>query len=272
VTVSIDAPGDPGEAVVVDGVTANAVAEAIRDGHGRVTVTAPEPGPLFQHVGVVTDGMGVRVRTALARAGRSRGMTTGFDDELARARERLAAMTPEAEESTEARQRVATAGTDERRLRERVSELRGRLQAVREGGGDEAAVQASLADAVRELSEVETERIAAEQTLEAAEERARESRDRRERRFELEDRVANLERRARSRLVDRLRAEFAAALAAVPGEEATPPDPLDATGTTAALAVARVGDPTAPLVVDCERFDDAASAAAWLDAPVVYIA
>ncbi|MDG5776104.1 hypothetical protein QA599_06605 [Haloarculaceae archaeon H-GB1-1] len=259
-----------GDAIAVTDVSAAAVAAAIRGDHERVHVAAPEPGPLFEHVGVITESTALRVRTAVARAARTRGLTTELDAERAAVRRRLDELECGESDPKAARRRVAEAGADEQRLRERVAELRGKLQAVRDAGGDESTVEATLSEAVRELSEVETERIAAEQALEAAETGARDERARREERLELEDRAANLAREARARLVDRVREEFAAAVAAVPGAD-PPADPYEASPVTAALAVARIGEPAAPLVVDTDRFDDAAAAAAWLDAPVVYI-
>jgi hypothetical protein len=87
----------------------------------------------------------------------------------------------------------------------------------------------------------------------------------------LEDEVANLERRVRSALVDRFRDAYAAAVADVPGGSGDPGDPFDVDPLTAGLAVARVADFDAPVVVVCDRFGSAQAASRWLAAPVVRI-
>ncbi|MFC6990001.1 hypothetical protein ACFQJD_17205 [Haloplanus sp. GCM10025708] len=170
------------------------------------------------------------------------------------------------------RRRVAEAGDDEAHLRERVAALRGRVQALREADGETAAdAEAELESAITELSEVETERIAAEQSLSRAEARERAARDRRERRLELADRLANLERGARADLAATVYDEFTAAVATLPGDGDAGGEPgeYDGDAVTAALGVARVAPLRAPVVLAADRFDDAATAADRLDAPVV---
>lgn len=269
------------------------VATAVRDGDGhetwadggradgrKVAVDCPPPGPAHEYVGRIGPGTGLRVRTALAAAARSRGGEAPQDDELARVREALSDLTVPAPPDLRA-PRKRLAGTDAAvdRIRERVAALRGRVQAGREAGRDVSDLEAELAEATRELSERETERAAAREALERAERLARESRDARERRRKLEDRRANLERDARAHLVDRIRPEYEAALAAVPGpnDRADDPsaevrsDPFDADGARAALAVARAGALDAPVVLACDRFETPAAAAEWLDAPVLRV-
>lgn len=247
--------------------------EPVADAEGpAITVECPEPGPLFDHVGHLHPEMGLRTKTALARAGRSRGMETPYDDELAAARDRLAALgTPDREREA----RRTTVEDHEQAvaaLREQVAAARGQLQARREAGGDTDQAAADLREAIRELTEHETAAIAARQELAATDAGARKRRDRHEQRFELEDRIANLERDARAWLVEQLGDAYAEALDALP--EATTPerpsaDLFAADPVSGALAVARVGEPAAPIVLDCDRFDSAAAAHDWLGCPVI---
>jgi len=252
-----------------------AVAAAIRGEPTGVAVSvdAPEPGP--GHETLVRAAAADSVRGALAAAARSRGRRAPQREALERVGERLAALEPPEppEGLADARRRVADAGETEERRRERVAALRGRLRAVREAGGDGETVAADLADAVAALSEAETERIAAEQALAAAEREAREARDRRERRLRLEDRAGNLRRAARAALASSLADEFADAVAAVPGEGRldNPGDPgtFDGDPAVAALAAVRLADLDAPVVLSGRRFPDAAAAAGTLGCPVV---
>ncbi|MFB6180057.1 MAG: hypothetical protein ABEI77_10070 [Halorientalis sp.] len=101
----------------------------------------------------------------------------------------------------------------------------------------------------------------------AAREQAREARDVRDERLRLEDERANLERAARAHLVEQVASVYANAVATAPGP--TPDDPFAADSVTAALAVGRVGHLQAPVVLECDRFEDASAAAAWLNVPVV---
>ena len=237
---------------------------------GRVAVDAPAPGPVHEHVGHVRPGMGLRTRTALARAARSRGLETPHDDALASVRDRLAATSVEEGDITSRRRAVAEAATETERLRERVATVRGKLQAAREHGGDAGAVSEELASAVRQLSETETDSLAARQRFERVREHARERRDRRERVRKLEDKLANLERDARAHLVEQLADRYADAVADAPGAERVA-DPLDADPVTAALAVGRLASLSAPVVLACDRFASAAAASRWLGAPVVRV-
>lgn len=266
-----------GRAVDLTGVdvSASAVLEAIRgtgEGGSAVDVECPEPGPTHDHVGRLPPTSFDR-RGALAAAARSLGHESPASDRLADIREELASLPAPGVDLRSARRRVAEAGAEEERLRERVAELRGRLRARRETGADVEAVRAELSDAVARLSEVETERIAAEQALERAEAEARSARDRRERRLELEDRVANLERTVRADLAAAVWDRFREALDAVPGAATAGDEPgaYDGDDATAALAVARLAPLDAPVVVDgLDRVDGASEARAVVDAPVIY--
>jgi hypothetical protein len=237
------------------------------DGSGSVVVDCPEQGAVHERIGLITPDSAVRVRRALVAAARSRGLASPVADELAAVRESLADLSIPDADPESARQRVADVTDEERRLDERAATVRGRVQALSEVGADTTEAQAELDSVMESLSAVRTERIAAEQALARERERAMQARRERERRLRLRDRHDNLQRQARSALVDRLRGEYADAVRSVPGP--TPADPFDADAVTAALAVGRLADCRAPLVLDCDRFPDAATAADWLDAPVV---
>lgn len=288
-TVTVRVDGDVHERRDIDltgyRVDGQTVARAVRTerpdeaaathGDRRVRVACPEPRPVHEHVGLVSPSASVAVRTALAAAARSRGLTVPQDDELRTLRDRLASIDdPERSDLTDARRRLAGTASSVERLRERVATLRGRVQAGRDAGRDVSDLERELANATRRLSEQETERAAAREALEGARRRARDSRDARDRRRRLEDRIGNVERAARAHLVDAVRGEFVAAVAALPngdtvtdvGEDS---DPFATDDVTAALAVARVADLGAPLVLACDRFASPARAVAWLDAPVI---
>lgn len=277
VTCRVDGATVAGDAVdLPTAVDPEVVLAAIRDGSdaaatdpevGEVAVECPSPGPLFDHVGHVHPAMGLRTKTALARAGRSRGMATPYDEDLADARERLADLPAPDGDCAARREAVATHERATEELRERVAAARGRLQARRRLDGDTADAAAELRAAIRELTDRETEAIAAREELAAAQRDARERRTLRERRFGLEEEIANLERQARAWLVDQLRGEYAEALAALP--DAAVEDPFAVEPVSAALAVSRVGEPAAPLVLSCDRFESAAAAHEWLGCPVI---
>jgi len=240
------------------------------DAGSYVAVDAPEPGPVNEHVGHVHPGMGLRTRTALARAARSQGLETPYDDDLRAARERFAAITVEEGDVASCRRALAEARAETDRLRERVAAARGRLQAARAHGVEATDAAAELEAAVRELSEVETDGEAASQRFRRARERARDRRTRRERARKLEDRIANLERSARAHLVERWENRYARAVARTPGA-GDRTDPFAAEPVTAALAVARLAALSAPVVLSCDRFASARAASRWLDAAVVRI-
>lgn len=201
----------------------------------RIAVDSVTPGPVHDHIGCIYAGMGLRSKTALAMAARTRGMTTPHDEALARARVRLAAAwSPEGEEESDReRRKSVAAGPDTHQLQESVAAARGRLLARRDAGLDTAAAAEQLAKAISALSEAETVAVANEEQLERIQATRRERRDDCERRFELEDRVANLERSARSVLVDQLRGQFANAVRATakcePYDTSTDADPYQLT-------------------------------------------
>lgn len=230
-------------------------------------VAAPRPGPVHERAGVLVPEMGLKTRTALAAAARTRGVETAHDDRIDRLADELAALVESIEDGP-------TPGTgpppaDVAKLRERTAELRGRVSALDAAGVDPTDARATLRETAARLSELETRRIAADQRRE----RARERRDRRERRLRLEDKLANARRDARAALVDAVRGAYVDAVERV-GEN-PPPDPFEAPARIAALAVLRVATVRAPVVIDAPvppdrgRLATLDGLADWLDAPVV---
>jgi chromosome segregation ATPase len=198
-------------------------------------------------------------------------MRTPVDDELQAKREALGDTTVEEARLDTHREQMAASVATLDRERERVAHTRGRLQERRENGGETDQLQAELDDALRELTEAETDAIAATQRYDSARQRLRERRERRERQFRLEDEIANLERRARSHLVDQLHDEYRATLASMEDDTDLSADLFDVDPVTGALAVVRLGDLSAPVVLAVDRFDSTEDASDWLDAPVVHI-
>lgn len=256
------------------GVSARAVDDAIEGSGGGVTVDCPAPGPLHDHVGQIQAGMSVGIRTALAAIARQRGLGTPLDDELAALRAELESIEPPEPDVAPARERLGA--VDEAELAERreaVAARRGAVQARLELEADVEPAREALSEAVAALANAQTDRVAAEQTLDRARKRARETRARRRERLRIEDRIGNLERAARKHLARELRAPFVAGVAAVPGEGSVPGAPSSFTGdeVTVALALARLADLRAPVVLAADRFRTAAAAARCLDAPVVLV-
>lgn len=262
-----------------------AVATAVRRESGpddRIAVSCPDPSLLHDSVGCISADMGLRSRTALARAARTRGITTPYDGDLRAAREELEAIDVDTTPLAAHRERVAETESAVDRARVRAAEARGGLRERRENGMGAEEAEDRLDDALRDLSEAETSAIAARQAYDRARERRRDRRDIRERRRRLQDRAANLERRARSHLVDQLRDGFRDALATVPGSTLEPEDDgsasdgaehdlFEADPVSAALAIARLGEMAAPVVLAVDRFDSPEYASEWLDAPVVHV-
>jgi hypothetical protein len=265
-----------GRAIDLEGdVDPEAIRESIA-GDGPLEVRCPSPGPVHEYVGLVTPSTTLEVRSALAAAARSRGLTAPMDDEIAALDRRLAGIEPNGDPTgaiADAQRRVADARERERTLRERVQTLHGRLRALRERDEPVAKTEAALAAATADLADVETERIAAEEAIRRHRRTAREHRDRCEQRLRLQDKRDNLARAARRHLAGTVHEDFAAALRTVPGEGRAGDRPGEFAGdsTTAALAVARVAEVRAPIVLSCDRFRNAAAAADRLAAPVVAV-
>lgn len=255
-------------------VDPTSLARAIRGESSPITVACPEPTPVHEYVGVVRAGTSVPLRAALAVVARQRGLSAPQDDDIAAVEADLAALDPPSVDLSAPRERLAEAAdADADRLREKVAAHRGAVQARRELDADEAPARERLEDAAARLSEVETGRAAAEQAFERARADARRARDVRERCLRLQDRAGNLRRAAREHLAAELRADFVDALDAVPGEGRVSGRPASFEGdtVTAALAVARLADLRAPVVLATERFETPGAAARRLDSPVVLV-
>lgn len=219
---------------------------------------------LYQYVRVVAPGMSLRRREALVAAARSLGLETSVDAEIRELRTELAAAPEPVPSRAEARQRVAETATAIEAKRERVATLRGRMQET-----DDGTVSAEYRAAIRSLSEVETEHAAAKETLADARQRARAARNVRDRRLQLEDRLANAERTARQELLESIRPKLDGTIPSVP--DSTADGFEDAGPISAALALARVGRVERPIVLACDRFSDRGCAERWLCAPVYRI-
>lgn len=269
--VSVAGVEREGQAVDLRGtdVGPETLAAAIADpDDGRVQ--APPPGALHERVGTIRPGMDLALRCAIAAAGRSRGLRAPQAATIERLNREIAAIDPEIPDLRAARRRVAQAGEDLASLEATVDRLSGRLAERRDAGRPTAELEERLADRTRELTEAETEAIAAREALERAEERARAARDARERRLTLVDRRENRRREARSWFMDRLAEPFRRAIAALPvAVEPTSPAAYDGDPSAAALAVARIGDPAAPIVLAESPFETAVAARGALAAPVI---
>lgn len=269
--VRLDGVDRSGRAVDLTGrgVDPAAAVRAVRDPMDD-RIVCHEPGPVHERVGLV-DGSAVHPLATLAAVARSLGERTSEGRRAAELRTELERTSAPVPEVAPARERVAEASGRVEERRERVATLQGRVRAVREVAGTAAEREAEerLAEAIRELSEAETERLAAGEALDRARREAREARDARERRLGLQDEIGNAEREARTELARRVRPRVDAAVVATPGGRATEFD--DADPVTARLAAARVADLVAPVVLTRRRFADPVAAAAWLDCPVVRV-
>lgn len=258
------------------GVEPSRVLAAIRGNEADgVRVDSPPPGPVHEHVGYIHGEMGIRARTALARAGRSRGLTTEYDERIATIEAEIEHLDSELAETdptepAQFREAIADHQTATTERREAVAAARGRVRACREHDFDTDAAVETLEAAISELAEHETAETATRERLDRVRSQRRERRDLREKRFRLEDRLANLQREARAALVERLREELEAAVEAVPGES-SPAAPFDAPPVVVALAVARTATLDAPVLLDCDRFDSPETASEWLGAPVLKV-
>lgn len=274
------APRDVLDAVERAGTDASADVSVGGDG---VVVDCPAPSRFHCHLALVSPSPPNSLRALLAAAARSLGWESDHRSRIDGLRKELDAFDRPAPDTSAARRRVAEREADVARLRERVAELRGRLQARRETGAPTANAEASLADAVRELAAVETERVAAEQSLDRAELRAREDRKRGEQRLRLEDALANARREARGELSRRVYDRFAAAVRRLPPPRTADSDlrsgprpgraPGDYEGDSASarLAAVAVASLSAPVVLapGVDRFESVELAAEALGTPVV---
>lgn len=241
---------------------------------GGIRVDCPPPGAVHDYVGLVRPAMSVSIRSALAAVARQRGVEAPQDDELAAVRAELSSLSVPPVELASARKRASAVDPDGiSRLREEVAAHRGAVQARQELDVDPTPARNRLHAAASRLSETVTDRDAAEQSLARARERARQVRDVRERRLELQDREGNLERAAREHLAGELAGEFAEAVDAVPGHGAVASAPRSFEGNpvTAGLAIARLASLRAPVVLSADVFGAAREASRVLDAPVLRV-
>lgn len=251
---------------VAQTVDADAVVTAVRDAGDDIEIDCEPPTPLHDRIGHVHGGMGLRVRTALAEAARTRGYETPYDDDIERLEAELSTLAVEQTGIERYRRELAAGREETEALREAVAATRGRLAAHREQGLDTDDLERELEATVRELAETETSTTAASQQFERTREELRANHDRRERKLEVEDRLANRRRDARRWLVEQLESEYETAVRALAGESV---DPFDCKPTTAGLAVGRVAAYNAPLVLEAGPFDSAAAARSYLGGPVV---
>lgn len=246
----------------VDGRT---VAAAVCGACRFPLVDSDPPSSVYGYAGYVHAEMGLRTRTALAVAARSRGHRTTHDDEISELRSELSEIEPASPSLGRPPDPVANGVIAE--LRAAVARHRGRVEAWEALDRDPTGARDELRETAAELTERETERTATAQARERRRKRAREYRDEAAERRRLADRLANRERAARDELVNTVADRFGDSVAGAPGP--TPSDPFDADPVTAALAVLRIARTDAPVVVAVDRFTNPASAADWLDAPVV---
>lgn len=202
---------------------------------------------------------GVTLRTALAAAAYSCGHRSSYATELGSLQAAIEAIDPPTVDLTEPRQRLAAATGEETRLAERVAAARGELRARREIGADTDAAHEALETAAATLTAAQTTRIAAEQALERARERAAASRDERERRLRLRDRFENRRRAARRELAQAAYPAFRDALAALPtGDPSAAGDgPTAYAGSplVASVAAVRVATIEGPVVLEPDVAD-----------------
>ncbi len=233
----------------------------------------PEPAAVIGRVPT-----GASLRRELAAAARTLGLSSSIEAELIEVRERVAAIEVEPVDLDAARRRVAAASGEEERLKERVAALRGAVQARREIEAETDEALGDLESAAAELSAAQSERIAAEQALQRARDRAADIRDARERRLELRDRLRNRRRDARRELAREMHPAFRDALSVVPGADPADagarPAAYDGPPLAASLAAVRIADLDRPVALGEEAVRRIADRRrcppeAVVDAPVV---
>ncbi|ELZ41163.1 hypothetical protein C471_06698 [Halorubrum saccharovorum DSM 1137] len=229
-----------------------------REGSGEAPesdATAVAPGPELPEPDAVIGRVptGESLWRELAAAARTRGLASSIGDELIEIRDALAAIEVEPVDLDAARRRVAAASGEEERLKERVAALRGGVQARREIEAETEEALGDLESAAAELSAAQSDRIAAEQALHRARERAADARDARERRLELRDRLRNRRRDARRELAREVYSAFRDALSVVPGADPTDagadPGAYDGPPLAASLAAVRIAEIDGPVVL-----------------------
>jgi hypothetical protein len=249
---------------------ASTVLAAVRD-PGDNRVRSARPAPVHERVGFLHRDVSVSPVAALAAAARTWGARTEHDAALQSTEADLRALDVSDVDLEAARRRVAETEADVAALRERVARVSGEVDAHRELDVDASDAETTHRAAARDLADAETEHHAAREALATARQRARDARNARERRLELEDRRENLRRAARRELAAEYATSFERAVSAlpIPGDP-VPPDEFEGPDWAAAAAVARVARPGAPLVV-ADLFERPTRALAALAAPVLLV-
>jgi len=237
------------------------VSQDICPGVGTGTDPDPDPSAPVADAATVLGRLptGVPLRTELAAAARSRGHRCSHADALASLHDSLAAIDVPSVDLETPRKRLADATGETDRLKERVAAARGALDARRAIGADTTDARAELEAAAAALAEAETAQIAAKQALAAERERAARSRDERERRLTLVDRLANCRRDARAELAASVYPAFRDALAAIPGGDpaaaGTAPSEYAGPSLVGSLAAVRVAALSRPVVLEAEAVE-----------------
>lgn len=246
---------------------------------------APVPAEAVEELRSVSDPhdvlghvpTGETLRCELAAAARSWGREPSLTTEMRSAAESIAAIDVPDVDLESARSRLAAATGEEEELKERVAAARGDVRARREVGAPTEDALAELEAAASALSHAQTERVAAEQALARQRELARTARDARDRRLRLQDRFANLRRRARRELAREAYPSFRDALAVVPEADVTDagerPAAYDGPKLAASLAAVRIAELSEPVVLSDRAVDVLSEAveeppASVIDAPV----
>ncbi|EMA57062.1 DUF7856 family protein [Halorubrum lipolyticum] len=213
--------------------------------------TVPDPTAVLGRVPTEAD-----LRRELAAAARTLGLASSIESELIEICDAIAAVEIEPVDLDAPRRRVAAASGEEDRLKERVAALRGGVQARRETDAETDEALGDLESAAAELSAAQSERIAAEQALQRARERAADARDARERRLELRDRLRNRRRDARRELAREVYPAFRDALSVVPGADSADagaePTAYEGPPLAASLAAVRIADLDEPVALGTE--------------------
>lgn len=250
-------------------VSATQIADAVRD-PAEDMVTASEPGSLHDHIGLIRPGMDFDCRVALAAAGRSLGLEAPQSGAIAQLERQIEAIDPETPDLRAARRQAAEAGQDVAALEEHVARTSGRLNARQEAGLSTEDLEDRLTELTRELTEAETDAIAAREALARAERQAAAARDARAKRLSLVDRRENRRREAREWFLDVLVAPFKRALRGLPtGTEPVAPAEYAGPNQEAALVIARIAALGAPVVLAESPFETAIAARGALNVPVI---
>lgn len=269
--IQVEETNRVGQAIDLRGTSIRAthLVAAIRDPADGLVI-APQPTPVSDHLEPIRPGMEFDCRVALAAAGRSNGLESPHSTAIARLERRIESIDPETPDLRAARRRAAEAGEDVAALEEQVARTSGRVNARQEAELPVEELEEQLAALTRELTEAETEAIAAREALSRAEAEATSARDDRADRLSLVDRRENRRRAAREWFLDVLADPFERALRGLPvGAEPAPPSDYTGPSHEAALAIARIADLMAPVVLVDGPFETPVTARAGLDAPVI---